>query len=305
MAKRTGIFYGESGDTKTHQLFSFARWYVKNYKKKCRLITSDGGGFGPFDDSGMIDRGECQAFDISYRKEALADIRRLSEGYWPRKGKRGPMSIFTSDLKCAPQENTWDEVGCYLVDGITSICRLWLNHISDQSGGVGFKEAWNYSEGGYEYNGLQQGHYGLVQKELYRIMVHGFKALPVDFVFYTALVEQGEDRKGKTVYGPKAAGSAITAEIPSWVQDCLHLEQIQFKKDGNVIKQKVAHFVKHRDKETGIDYEAKVRVMAEYIPRLMRLYPKGYIKLGLNEGEAIDKFYSDVFNLKNMKEDEE
>ncbi len=282
------MIYSESGDSKTTQLYFLAKWIFQKYGLRSRLISADGGGYAPFVDSGMIARKEVDVFDISNRKLALADLRRLSEGYWPRY-KRDGGEYFKSDEKCLTSPEQFKEIGAYLIEGASSISKLLLNHISKQEEGVGFKYSYKYEEDGYTVGGLQEGHYGLVQKELHSLIVQGFEILPVKFVVVTALVGKGETkRKGETVYGPQAAGNALTPEIPSWFMDCFHLQTVAVQKEDKVVEKKVAWFIQHKDHETEIPYLAKVRVMPELMPSLLNQYPEGYAQLGFKRG--IDKF---------------
>lgn len=316
---RSMILYGESGDTKTSQLYHLARMILKqNPGKKLRLISADGGGYTPFEDvspdpyfggKSLIESGLVQVFDISYRKKALSDLRRLAEGYWPRKYKGDPAGYFANDARCETQEEEWDKIAGYLIEGISSISQLLLNHISEQNGGLGFKHSFEYEEEGVTVTGLQEGHYGIVQKELYKLHVHGFGRLPVNWVIWTSLVAKGEDKRtGDTVYGPKAAGAAITYQIPSWFQHCLHLGQETIEKDDKAILKKVAWFRRHDDKTTGIPYLCKPRITPELYPKLLEMFPNGYVTLGFKRGvdvylEGIEKIVKESSNL-NVKVEE-
>src|ERR1700690_4015629 len=86
MPSRSVMLYGNSGSTKTSQVYHLAKWVLAqpgNKGKRFRLIYADGGGYAPFMDSGMIERKEVEVFDFSFRTHALADYRKLAEGYWP------------------------------------------------------------------------------------------------------------------------------------------------------------------------------------------------------------------------------
>ena len=79
---RTILMYGDSGDTKTSQCYHLAKWVYERTGKITRWISADGGGWAPVDKGGLIDLGVVQAFDISKRRLAFADVRRLSQGFW-------------------------------------------------------------------------------------------------------------------------------------------------------------------------------------------------------------------------------
>src|ERR1035437_2302947 len=87
---RSVMMYGVSGSTKTSQCYLLAKMLLEaNPSKTVRIIHSDGGGWCPFEDSGMIERGEVEVYDFSTSVLALSDYRKLSQGYWPRKTKEG------------------------------------------------------------------------------------------------------------------------------------------------------------------------------------------------------------------------
>lgn len=295
MPSRSVMLYGSSGSTKTSQCYLLAKWLLakpENKGKRFRMIYADGGGFTPFVDSGMVERKEVEVFDFSYRQHALADYRKLAEGYWPlynvkTKTETYP-EYFKKDENCRTKD--WGNILGYIVEGMSSCAEALKNHISNQREGVGFKESWSYEEDGETLTGLQQGHYGLIQKEMYNTHMRGFKTLPVEWLVYTSLLGKGEDKQSReTVYGPQVAGSAMTAQTPSLFMDCIHLDrhswQIQTK-EGEV-KQKegmVAWFTQHLDASTQVPYLAKARVMPESFPELMKYYPGGFVPLDYVNG---------------------
>jgi len=297
------LIYADSGDTKTTQTYFLAKYIYEKYGLKGRIIGSNASDSAPFEQSGLIEKGVVDFFDISNRETALGDVRKLSEGYWPRdatQGKGGPKvekGYFKKDDNCLTTVAQWKDIGFYIIEGITGISSLLLNHIRSQEEGVGFKHSYKYEEEGYVIGGLQEGHYGLVQQELYKVIVQGFACLPVKFIIWTALTGKGEDKKKNSVYGPQGAGSANTYIIPSWFMDCWHLgnEKIVGKNaKGEEVEAeiKVGWFTRHPDKDTGIEYPAKIRAMPEILPEVYKAFPKGYVRLGYKVG--LDGFYKEM-----------
>lgn len=304
---RTTLIYGDSGAGKTTQLYFLARDYLaQNPGKRVRLISCSGGGWLPFEDSGMIERGEVEALDLTKiavdANQALASIKALSIGNWPvpvaSKGNLadGKKHLSMGEI-CRPSAEDRAKLGMYLFEDMTQLARLLLTHLGGKEEGTGFKHAWKIDEGDYSVGGLQEGHYGLVQNEIYKIMCMGFasmSSLEIDRLVVTALVGKGEDKRTKQpIYGPKSAGDATTAEIPSWFQECFHLDVDTYMTDEGGVK--VLHedrrgwWQKHLDPETGVPYPAKVRFMPEYIELVAKKWPLGYIPLEANAG--LDKFY--------------
>lgn len=315
------MMYGISGDTKTSQCYHIAKMILKqNPGKKIRLISSDGGGYAPFQDSGMIERGEVEVFDYSNRQFALADMRRLSEGYWPRwvkDGKayptysEGATEYFRSDGVCKTTKEEWDKIVGYIIEGLTSTGEVLKTHCSNQETGVGFKETFKYEEDGYVILGLQMGHYDLVQKEVAALHNKGFNSLPIEWLVWTALVGKGEDKQSReTVYGPQLVGNAATPKIPTWFMDCLHLSRENwegsaapriYKEEEGVKHQNevVAWFTRHNDSQTGIPYLAKPRLLPELYPRLLEYFPMGFVPMKFQNG--IDVYFKVLEKLR--KED--
>jgi hypothetical protein len=297
------LIYGDSGETKTTQCYFLAKYIYEKYGLRGRIIGSNASDNAPYEQSGLIEKGVVDYFDISNREMALADLRKLSEGYWARDtkaGGKGAKDYFQKNDKCLTTKEEWDKIGFYIIEGITGVSSLLMNHCRSQNEGVGFKHSYKYEEEGYVIGGLSEGHYSLVQQELYKIIVQGFACLPVKFIIWTALVGKGEDRTKETVYGPKGAGTANTYIIPSWFMDCWHLasERVMVKVNDNESREaeiKVAWFIRHPDKNTGIDYPAKVRVMPEILPEIFNKFEKGYVRLKYKEG--LDVFYREMDNI--------
>jgi len=300
---RSLMIYSDSRIGKTTNLYFLVKYIWETYGLISRVIIGDPGGATPFIDSGMVDEGIVQLFDFSYRQLAIADFRRLSRGYWPIQNTKGE-EYFRTDSYCLTPPNIWDRIGGYFIDSMTSVGRLLISHCSDQEGGLGFKEAWAYEEDGETIRGLQQGHYGIVQKEIYKLHAHGFAMLPIRFLGWTALVGKGEDKRDRsTKYGPQLVGNASTPEIPTWFNDTFHFEKIiENREDANGVvtsmEKRVAWFVEHPDKETGIPYICGPRLLPEIYREYLGVFKQGYIPLGLNRG--IDKHYEflEILNRK-------
>jgi hypothetical protein len=307
------MIYGVSGSTKTSQLYHLAKMILRMAEKergrkcKLRMIHSDGGGYAPFIDSGMIERGEVEVFDYSNRVMALADLRKLSEGYWPRwvwedgkahiEYKEGAKEYFVKHPTCMTTKEEWEGIAGYLIEGMSSIGDGLKAHISNQPQGVGFKESWSYTEEDYTITGLQMGHYGMVQKEFEERHKKGFNSLPIPWLVYTSLQGKGEDKQNReTVYGPLLVGSATVSSAPAWFMDVIHLEKVKWNGDASPkVKElelsgdgehegMVAWFTQHNDINTSVPYLVKARVMPDKFPELISYFPFGFVPLGFRNG---------------------
>lgn len=281
------LFVGDSGATKTTQLFFLAKYYHSlNPTKKIRLIIAGGGEIEPFETSGMIDEGIVDAIDISFSTTFLATSRRIGEGYWPLEGDRNECQIKDDDKY--KTDFGKENIGMYLLDGLSGLSSNFLSHLSNQENGAGFKESWRYEEDGISIIGLQMGHYGIVQKEVHKFITRGIKRLPVDLIGVSALIDKGEDKKRNTIYGPKIAGSALTEEIPSWFGDNFYLDneivEKEVKGEKIQVKKKVAWFKDHLDGDSGIKCLAKIRLLSELVPEFNQSFPRGFCELSYKKG---------------------
>jgi hypothetical protein len=221
----------------------------------------------------------------------------LSQGYWIAKSTG---KVAKTDATRKPLLE--GKVGMYLLEGISAYAALLEAHLAycgkDQAG---FKHAYIFEEEGYELGGLQTGHYGMVQKALYKIFNMGFNKLPmVDYVICTAFSCAAKDKttspsenQQRVTYGPMGCGTADTAKIPGWFQDSFYLDTVEIKGKPT----KVAWFKDHIDPDTDIVYPAKVRIRPQLIPLLDEKYPNGFVKLGYSRG--LDKLYSTLATLNN------
>lgn len=282
---QTAIWYGDSGTTKTSQLYYLAKYLWTKKKKKTRLISADGGGYAPFVQSGMIDQGVCQVFPVIDRQKIFADLARIGDGYWPRG------DTFDSSNKCKTTPQEWSEIGLIAVESITSIARLLLNYFAsyrDASGELIYRTPFTVSDDEYELAGTDKGHYAVVQSALHELIVRKFSRLPVDYVVFTALVGEGRTKaQGETFYGPRAVGVAITEELPTWVGDCLHFAHTEYMVSNERVTGPVAYFRPHEDTNTTVTYTAKARILPELYPELLRKFPGGFVPLGFKSGIAL------------------
>jgi hypothetical protein len=273
---RTSIWYGDSGSTKTSQIYHFAKYIYAKTGKITRLISADGGGYAPIQDGGLIDLGIVQVCELKTSAKYFADVHRLADGFWPT-----PDGVLNSSEQCRTKD--WSKIGVVAIEGITSISRGLLNYVSNYrmpSGERAYKSPFEIEEEGYEVAGTDRGHYGIVHTVLHELIVRKFSLLPVDYVIFTSLVGRGESKVNReSIYGPRAVGEALTSELPTWVQDCVHLTRTP--------QGVLAWYQSHPDNDTGVDYLAKIRLVPELYPEFVDAYPNGYVPLGFKNGIAI------------------
>lgn len=323
MKARTACIYGESGAGKSTQLYFLALWVWETFGLKTRLISYDG-KYDQFQlpnprlgGKSLVEAGVVQMFDatVSPTGQLLADTRKLSEGYWPRRTKAGEI-YFKADENCMTNFEQ-EKIGMYATDGISALSDIWLVHAGENE--IGYKSGIkSYSEGEYEWKGTQDGHYRIVQNELVRVykglgQKQGFHNLPVKYVITTALVERGVEnfirkrtRRVKageeispqefaqqnitTLYGPKAAGQALTPFLPGWFSDCFHIDRVLVTpKDKEPVEIHAAFYEDHEHLSTGMPYKCRVDILPEDVPKLKERFKGGFVQLGYQRG--LDKFY--------------
>ncbi len=295
---QTKIFYGASGASKTTQLYYFARWYHNRTGKNIRLITCNGGGWLPFEDSGMIEEGIVQTLDLNMllqgSESKLACLRRLAQGYWPILSPNGKGNMQNGEYYFLPVAECMtlagEDIGCILFEDMASLARLLLTHISEKQEGTGFKHSYKIEEEELSIGGLQEGHYGLVQKEVHKIITQGFSTLPIDYFVMTSLIGEGTDKRDRTkMYGPQMTGNAATSEIPSWFGDCFLLrdQSVLFEDaEGKQVAgtEKVLHFQDWAVDSEAIPHKTNLRIMPELMPTVLAKYPDGYVTLTPEKG---------------------
>lgn len=288
---QTILLYGPSGVGKTSQLFRLCRFFlkkerIKNPNAKMRLIHADGGGYAPFEQSGWIEKGICDVFDIKYRENMLADTHRLSEGKWPIVDKNGE-KIFTAN----DYEEDWSDYPVLAIEGFTSIGQSLIAHIADQESGVGFKSSYRVKEEEYSFGGLDKGHYGIIQKEISKYVNRGFNRIPCKYIIWTALRARAQDETTKeTLIGPEVVGSALTHKISSFLGATFYFESAIKKTDNGELYYVKAHFERGVDKQLDMPFTAKCRIMVDAYPILKEHFPGGYVPMVAGV-QGIEKYF--------------
>lgn len=300
---RSLLLYGKSGIGKTSQCRHIARWIYERTGKVTRLVSADGGGFAPVLDSGLVEAKIVYPFPMPLvsNQVPLAFIRRVSEGKWPRQNTRDGKWYFTQDSAFDTKPEEWDRIGCIFVESLGAICRLFAGHMGQSSEKQGFERP-KFVQEEYTFGGIDKGHVGMIQGTLNNL-VNAFSNLPVDLVVFTSLIGLGEVRGSdstESVYGPEAIGKAITASVPSWVGDCIHLDHIQADREepGGIVRrytQLVGWFMPHTGAQNATEYLAKCRLPPEDFPKLLQKYPKGYVPIGFTRG--IDLYLEEIDSI--------
>jgi hypothetical protein len=298
------LYYGKSGIGKTANLKMLAKWFYEKYKLKIRMIHCDGGGYRPFFDSdNLIGKGIVEVFDNTNREFALADIHRLADGNWPNAKGDLERDANNENKAYLAKQLAKNEIGAYFIEGVTSLSETLLSHFSDKltEGPVGFKASYLYQEQEYILGGMDKGHYGIIQRELHKLIVKHFGQLPVKLIVWTAKPRLAIDKDsgGEPLLGPEGAGNADTQKLPGWFENCLHFDKFAARiqrADKSIDTQeiRVAWFQEHNIEVfiNGAPVQgralAKSSCPAERYEEMLQGFPGGYVRLGFQRG--IDKY---------------
>lgn len=295
------MIHGITGSTKTSQAYHLVKMIHQQTGKKFRIIYSDGGGYAPFADSGMIEQGIVDVFPFTNRQYALADIRKLSRGYWRRwvlnnqlyyNYVPGATEYFAADNNCLTTAEEWNGIAGYLIESMTSTAEMLKVHISEADTKVAFKESYKYEEDGELFSGLDRGHYGIIQKEIYARHMRGFSTLPIQWLIWTAQTCLWESMKGDSrKYGPQVTGTASTPIVNSWFDHSFHVAKERYIDIATQqeIEGYVAWFCEHYEVDglgNRTPYMAKIRTLPELYPALIAKYPYGFCPLDYTKGLA-------------------
>jgi hypothetical protein len=316
---RTGLIYGESGTFKTTQIGAFARYIYKKTGKPIRLISADLGGYGPI--KLEVDAGLVIPWRVSTIDNMLPVIRKLSKGYWPTvkekdsalpdpndPGKK--LKVQYLDL-ASPTAKTWEEIGGYAVESLTSIGDAEMANLVATGRKVAEEIVSEWEETVMvdgqpikeKFGAPARAHYNFVQNAIYSL-INAFSSLPVEYVLFTALEAKSEEEDRTTIYGPSIAGKKATPKAPSWVGDCIHHDSYHvetivpsFMPDGITPKmappdspgakpkqatEKVSqtfvrgYFMRHPDPKTQVNHPAKPRVIPNAWGKLLERWPGGF-----------------------------
>ena len=286
----TMVLYGPTGTHKTMEIGSFAKHIYSKTGKVTRLISLDGGGWGPIQD--LINAGIIEAWRLVEEENPKVALIKASRGAWPDKIINGLRASSTIREPLPTQRSVFlKNVGAFAVEGWASISQVVMGDavrkgqkISQDVVGK-FEEVTEY--GTEQFGAPSPSHYGFVQRYILD-MIRNFSALPVERILYTSLEGKGEDKLTKALqYGPMVAGQAITAVIPTYVGDCLHFED--YTSDVGVSKenerQKLVEsrvriwFTQHPDPQTGVMWPAKPRIVgSKYQEFRSRMGKDGYFE---------------------------
>lgn len=271
--KSSTLFYGDSGEGKTAQAWSWAKYVHQKTGKRIRMYTAEPAGLGTIEHA--IATGIIDVWDLSTRLYPTETMDFAARGYWPSK---------TDPLKLeAPTQAVFEEFGGLIYEGATAFGEMLLDELRIKGAAneiLGAEKApQQFTSGALRVAGSNQTHYGIVQGRV-RKAINDSQRLPVH-VLWTARelkVRDEDDPKKQYVYGPLLAGSAATLNMPAWFGHTIHIssrKQVDPATKRERIVRK-AHLTKHFDEGSDVPYLAQLRLPPEVkgeMPDFIELKP--------------------------------
>lgn len=297
---RCDLLYGPSGAGKTENLGLLALYVWEKYGLITRLISADGGGWGPLNP--YVELGIIEPFSLNGAKAPLKVMMAMSKGFW-LKDMKGVKTYVPLEQKDLEEHNGKPGVGGWCSEGLTSFARNMFTSLTRrQDIHIPGAPKESFVRDGDDYYGFAgPSHYGFVQNRIEE-MVSFSNSLPFKKMMWTALEDQGIDPDtGEDCYGPSIVGKAATGKAPAWFGDCIHLVpmingevvaddrkdlgKMQQGKGGVPVKTVRAYLSNHPHPQTGRMFKAKIRTSAwvgKEMPLFFDVIINGNERKGMN-----------------------
>src|SRR6266699_697972 len=115
------LLYSDTGEGKTTQVGSWARWVNKTTGKKVRYYTEEPGGIDSV--AHIVDAGLLEVCDLSPYPNPTEAIEFASQGYWPD----------SSGRLIPPTAKTWDEIAGIAHEGGTSYAECLMEELRNKA----------------------------------------------------------------------------------------------------------------------------------------------------------------------------
>lgn len=185
----------------------------------------------------------------------------------------------------------FEDVGCKMYDGLTSMMSWMLSDMSMRAGRLELKGeegaiGGKVISGDLKLGGSTRSHVGFAQSRGEELVLNALSIphLVVPPVF-TALTLETVDEGGLSVRGPKLAGKAKTDEAPAWFGNCLETAVVKNDKDERIFRLYLSEYTD----EAGVRHLCKHRGAAGTMPAYLEDPP-------LREGTEADTALTE-FNL--------
>jgi hypothetical protein len=200
--------YGDTGSGKTAQIGELAKHVRKSRGKNLLLHSSDMGGFDtikPLVRAGVV---------------TVNQFKPESDDPW----------IYVNDAVTGA--GLTDDIGAVAFDGGTSLSQALLTACSHSTFQIGQQRTQTFKVTGTAGKNLNvsinnEAHYGVVQGFMLDAIWKStwLTRRGID-VLWTFLVHRGEEQDRTPILGPKLAGKALTAQVPTWFRYFFRIDSI-------------------------------------------------------------------------------
>lgn len=267
------LFYGDSGEGKTANAWSWSKYVHQKTGKRIRLYTAEPAGLDTIGHA--LGTGIIDVWDLTTRPYPTETMDFAARGYWPDKDDATKL--------IPPGTNTWQEFGGFIYEGAAAFGEMLLDELRIKGAAneiIGAEKApQQFTSGSLRVAGSNQTHYGIVQGRV-RKAINDSQRLPVHVLWTTRelKVRDEDDPKKQYVYGPLLAGSAATLAMPAWFGHTIHISSRKgldpLTKKERLIRR--AYLTKHFDDGSDIPYLAQLRLPPEVkseVPESIELTP--------------------------------
>lgn len=183
----------------------------------------------------------------------------------------------------------FEDVGCVMLDGISSMMSWMLSDMSMRAGRLELKGeegaiGGKVVSGDLKLGGSTRSHVGFAQSRGEELVLNALSIphLVVPPVF-TALTLETVDEGGLSVRGPKLAGKAKTDEAPAWFGNCLETAVVKNDKDERIFRLYLSEYTD----DAGVRHLCKHRGAAGTMPMYLEDPP---LKAGTEADTALTEF---------------
>lgn len=270
---KADLIYGATGSGKTANVGEVSDYVLAKWGKLTRMVSADGGGFGPL--KGKVKSGQIEYWALNAWKNPVANLERAIQGYWP-------LRLDDPDSPVVPPDaGTWEVYGFGAFEGLTSFGDMILDSLSGSKASLSQDPSFTWVQDGIEFSGENMSYYGFMQKELQRKVALSH-LLRYEKVLWTAQESKGEEKGGGFVYGPMIGGKKATAKAGGWFLNVFHMDiipgpQQKDEKTGQFISgvKHVLFLKTHIDPYSPVPFPCKTRE-----PKIYRDKVPSYLESG-------------------------
>lgn len=251
-----------------------AERFFKETGKKTRFYVGDQSK-EMIQAAGLVEDGIAEICQFTDRDEPLSTTQFISDGYWPQDVDDPKSKLIAPDMA-----KVRDLYAMWVYEGLSVFGTYIMGSIKGglaERAGRGEKIGQDSPiqiqdpESKLRFGGNAPAHYNVAQNHIINCLLRS-KALP-GMVLWTAHERASEDKENgnERIIGPDAAGKALTAKLPLWFGNTIHLttatkrvkakDPITLKDIDTFQMERRAYLMDHCDPDglTAVKYVANTR----------------------------------------------